>query len=70
MKLEQDALRLLQSMQRSDGRKYTAGPIDRRRYELLEQEGLIQGTRVGPTDIVYTLLPAAEKILHSSDALH
>jgi len=70
MKLEDDAIRLLQSMKRTDGRKYTAGAIDRSRYERLEQEGLIQGTRVNPSDIVYTLLPAAEKILHGSDSLH
>lgn len=63
MKLEDDALKLLQSMKRTDGRKYTAGHINRARYERLEQAGLIKGTPANTNDVIYTLLPAAEEHL-------
>ena len=63
MKLEDDALKLLQSMKRTDGQKYTAGTINRARYELLEQAGLIKGTPTNASDVIYTLLPAAEEHL-------
>ncbi len=70
MTLDEDAIRLLQSMKRTDGRKYTAGRIDRRRYIRLEQQGLIKGTLVCPGEIVYVLLPEADKILHGSAGVH
>ncbi len=63
MKLEDDALKLLQSMKRTDGQKYTAGAINRARYERLEQAGLIKGTPANSSDVIYTLLPAAEEHL-------
>ena len=65
MKLEDDALKLLQSMKRT-GQKYTAGTINRARYERLEQAGLIKGTPTNIGDVIYTLLPAAEEHLTPS----
>jgi hypothetical protein len=66
MKLEEPALSLLRSMKRTDGKKYTAGPIDRSKYERLEIAGLIKATPASSGDIVYTLLPAAEQHLQQT----
>jgi hypothetical protein len=63
MKLEDDALKLLQSMKRTDGKKYTAGAINRTRYHRLEQAGLIKGTPTNISDVIYMLLPAADEHL-------
>ena len=65
LELDEDTLKLLRSMQRTDGRKYTAGRIDRSRYERLEKEGLIKGTPANVGDVIYTLLPAAVQHLGS-----
>ncbi len=64
MKLEDDALKLLQSMKRTDGPRNTRlEPSTALAIERLEQAGLIKGTPANSSDVIYTLLPAAEEHL-------
>jgi hypothetical protein len=59
--LSEDDLKLLHEIAKSGGRKYTAGAIDRTRYARLETAGLLKGQATNLSDVVYELLPAADK---------
>jgi hypothetical protein len=59
IELSEDDLKLLREIWRSGGKKYTAGAINRSRYERLESAGLLKGHTTNLSDVIYEVLPAA-----------
>jgi hypothetical protein len=63
--LSEDDLKLLRSIAKTGGKKYTGGLIDRSRYTRLEMAGLLKGQTTNLSDVIYELLPAANDYIRN-----
>jgi hypothetical protein len=63
---ESDDLKLLREIVDSDGRKYTGGAVDRRRYERLVGLGWLRSFSPNLNDVVYEVTDQGKAAAGSS----
>jgi hypothetical protein len=59
---EPEDLKLIRSIVRQGGKKYTGGNIDRHKYRRLVELGWLKGTPINLSDVVYEVTPAGNEI--------